>query len=134
MVVQLANRIYDTGHIPTPMQVSTFGAIPKKPGAMECNKHRTISVMSQLGKIVLRIILNRIRNKIRPEIAEEQYGFVKGKGTTNAIFLLRMLSERAIEMQKDVYQCFIDYEKVFDTVRNQEMLRILARLEVDESD
>ena len=78
---------------------------------MECNKHRTISVMSQLGKIVLRVILNRIRSKIRPEIAEEQYGFVKGKGTTNAIFLLRMLSERAIEMQKDVYLCFIDYEK-----------------------
>ena len=134
VVVQLANRIYDTGHIPTPMQLSTFTAIPKKPGTMECNKHRTISVMSQLGKIVLRIILNRIRNKIRPEISEEQYGFVKGKGTTNAIFILRMLSERAIEMQKDVYLCFIDYEKAFDTVRHQEMLGMLARLGVDEKD
>ena len=56
-VVQLANRIYDTGHIPTPMQLSIFVAIPKKPGVMDCNKHRTISVMSQLGKTVLRIFL-----------------------------------------------------------------------------
>ena len=114
VVVQLANKIYDTGQIPTPMQLSTFITIPKKPGAMECNKHRTISIMSQLGKIVLRVILHRIRNKIRPKIPEEQYGFVKGKGTANVIFLLRMISERAIEMQRDVFLCFIDYQKAFD--------------------
>ena len=71
---------------------------------MECNKHRTISIMSQLlGKIVLRVILNIIRNKLRPEIPEDQYGFVNGKGTANAIFLLRMKSERAIEMQRDIF-------------------------------
>ena len=134
VVVQLANRIYDTGQIPTPMQLSTFITIPKKPGAIECGKHRTISVMSQLGKIVLRIILNRIRNKIRPEIAEEQYGFVKGKGTANAIFFLRMLCERAIEMQREVYLCFIDYEKEFDTVRHEELLKMLTRFGMDEKD
>ena len=134
VVVQLANKIYDTGQIPTPMQLSTFITIPKKPGAMECNKHRTISIMSQLGKIVLRVILNRIRNMIRPEIPEEQYGFVKGKGTANAIFLLRMISERAVEMQRDVFLCFIDYQKAFDTVRHGEMLRMLARLGVDDRD
>ena len=44
------------------------------------------------------------------------------------------MSERAIEMQKDVYLCFIEYEKAFDTVRHQEMLRMLAGLEVDEKD
>ena len=121
VVVQYANKIYVTGNIPTPMQRSTFAAIPKKPGAMDCNKHKTISVINQLGKI-------------RPEISEEQYGFVKENGTTNAIFLLRMLSERAIEMQNDVYLCFIDYEKTFDTVIHQEMLTMLARLGVDEKD
>ena len=134
VVVQLANKIYDTGQIPTPMQLSTFITIPKKPGAMECNKYRTISIMSQLGKVVLRVILNRVRNKIRPEIPEEQYGFVRGKGTTNAIFLLRMMSERAVEMQRDVFLCFIDYQKAFDTVRHEELLRMLERLGVDEKD
>ena len=97
ILVQLANNIYGTRHISTPMQVSTFKTIPKKPGALECSKHRTVSDMNQLGEIDLRIILNRIRNKIRPEMPEVQYGFVKGKGAANAIFLLRM-SERAIGM------------------------------------
>ena len=116
------------------MQLSTFITIPKKPGAVDCNKFRTISIISQLGKIILRIVLNRIRNKIKPEISEEQYGFVKGKGTANAIFTLRMIMERAIEMQRDVYLYFIDYEKAFDTVRHEEMLKMLERIQVDDRD
>lgn len=50
-VTKLANRIYDTGQIPSAMQRSAFTTIPKKPGAMECNEFRTISIISQLGKI-----------------------------------------------------------------------------------
>ena len=44
--------------------------------------------MSHLTKILLRIILNRMKNKIKPEISEEQFGFQEGKGTANAIFHL----------------------------------------------
>ena len=56
----------------------------------------------------------RVRNIINPEISEEQFGFCRGKGTRNAIFVIRMLGERAIEMQKDLYAIFVDYEKAFD--------------------
>ena len=49
--------------------------------------------MSQVTKILI-----RIRNKIRPQISGEQYGFVKGKGTRNAIFALRNLAEKALEV------------------------------------
>jgi len=37
-----------------------------------------------------------------------------GKGARNGLFILRMLSERAIEMQGDLYVYFINYEKAFD--------------------
>ena len=101
------------------MQLSTSVMIPKKQGDNYYNKHTTISVMSQISKIILRIFLNRIRSRIRPEIAEEQYGFRKGKGTANAIFIFIMLRERDFEMQRYVYLCFIDYEKAFDTVKHE---------------
>jgi len=54
--------------------------------------------MSQVAKVILRVLLARARRKIRERIAEEQYGFMPDKGTRNAIFILQMLSERAIEM------------------------------------
>ena len=107
-VTTLLNEIYDTGQIPVDMSRSIFIALPKKPGATDCKLHRTISLMSHVTKLLLRIIMMRVRNKMNPEIAE-------GKGTTHAIFILRTLIERALEIQKDVYLCFIDHTKAFDS-------------------
>ena len=41
-----------------------------------------------------------VRNKIKPEIAEKQCGFMEGKGTTNAIYTLWTVIERALQVQK----------------------------------
>ncbi|GFO01373.1 craniofacial development protein 2-like protein [Plakobranchus ocellatus] len=101
-VTHLLNEIYDAGQIPTDLSKSIFTALQKKPGATECELHRTISLMSHITKILLKIIMLRIRNKIKPEIAEEQCGFVEDKETSNAIYILRTLIERALEVQKDV--------------------------------
>ena len=104
MLPDFLNAIYDSGEIPSDLSKSIFIALPKKPGATECESHRTISLMNHITKILLKIRMARMRNKITPEIAEEQYGFVKDKGTRNAIYMLRTLTERAIEIQRDIYQ------------------------------
>ena len=72
--------------------------------------------------------------KVSPEIPEEEYGFVRGKVLASAIFLLTLMSERAVELQRDVFLCFIAYQKAFATVRHEDLLRMLANLEVDEKD
>ena len=133
-VTTLLNEIYDTGQIPVDMSRSIFIALPKKPGVTDCELHRTISLLSQVTKLLLRIIIMRVRNKINPEIAEEQCSFVEGKGTTNAIFILRTLIERALEIQKYVYLCFIDYTKAFDRVRHDEIKKKLTKLKIDGKD
>ena len=46
------------------------------------------------------------------------------QSTRNAIFTLSMLAERCIEMQKDLYLCFIDYSKAFDKVRHEKLFNI----------
>ncbi|GFO24710.1 transposon tx1 uncharacterized 149 kda protein [Plakobranchus ocellatus] len=69
-VTRLPNEIYDTGQIPIDLSKSIFIALPKKPGATECELHRTISLMSHITKILLKIIKLRVRNKMRPEIAD----------------------------------------------------------------
>ena len=82
----------------------------------------------------LRVLMCRMRNKIRPEISEVQFGFVADKGTRNAIFTLNMLLERSIEVQKDIYLCFIDYSKAFDKVRHEDLFNILSSLNIDAKD
>ena len=75
-VTRTLNSIYGTGYIPKDMQKSIFIAIPKKPGTTECGQHHTISLMSHLTKLLLRVIMMRNRRKISVEVAEEQCGFV----------------------------------------------------------
>ncbi|GFS25422.1 endonuclease-reverse transcriptase [Elysia marginata] len=113
---------------------SVFLMLPKKEGATECSLHRTISLMSHLTKLLLRIIMIRIRGKLRPEISNNQFGFVEDRGTRNAIFTLSMIIERAIEMKKDLYLCFIDYSKAFDRVRHDELCKILNSTDIDGKD
>ena len=68
-----------TGEIPTDLKKSVYTTIPKK-GAVECDQHRTISLMSHLTKVMLRVLMNRMRNKIVPEISVTQFGFMADKG------------------------------------------------------
>ena len=121
----IANQIYETGTITKQMRRSVFITIPKIDGTLDCKKHRTISIISQIAKIILRVVMQRVVSRIRREVAPEQYGFIPGKGTTNALFVMRNLMERMIEKQKDVYMCFIDYEKAFDRVRHGDLMKIL---------
>ena len=86
--------------------------------------------MSHIVKLILKILLNRMKTKIRQEISQEQNAYMEGKGTRNAIFVLRMLAERSLEVQKDIYLRFIDYSKAFDKVRYEELFRILEALDI----
>ena len=89
--MEIADSVYDTGQIPEHMAQSIIITIPKKPGAVDCDKFRAISGISQLSNIALKILRKRLGSKIEAEVEEEQFGFMKGIGTCNAIFIVRML-------------------------------------------
>ena len=95
-ITELANKIYETGVLPDRMQESEFIVISKKVGAVDSEKHRTISITSQVAKIVLKVIDERLKSKVEETTDEAQFGFRRRKGT-------RMIMERAIEKQKDLY-------------------------------
>ena len=50
------------------------------------------------------------------DIGKIQFGFVPGRGTTDAIFHVRQLQEKYRAVNKPLYFCFVDLEKAFDRV------------------
>ena len=76
----------------------------------------------------------RVRRCTKPEISQEQCGFVEDTGTRNAIFIVRALCERAIEVQHDLYLCFIDYTKAFDKVKHEDLFEFLQNLDIGGKD
>ena len=75
--------------------------------------------MSHTMKVWERIIEARLRDRV--EISKQQYGFMPGKGTINAMFSLRMLMEKYREGQRELHCVLVDLEKAYDRVPWEEL-------------
>ena len=71
-LTELSNMIHNQGTYPNELNKSIFITLPKVNGTIKCEKHRTISLMSHVTKLVLRIVINRIRGRTLDEIAPVQ--------------------------------------------------------------
>ena len=70
---------------------------------------------------MLKIILVRHQQYMNCELPDVQAGFRKGKGTRDQIANIHWIIEKAKEFQKNIYFCFIDYTKVFNSVGHNKL-------------
>ena len=100
---------------------SVFIPIPKKHKAKECSDYHTIALISHASKAMLKILQARLQQYVSHELPDVQVGFIKGRGTRDQIFNICWILEKAIEFQKNIYFCFIEYSKAFDYVDNDKL-------------
>ena len=62
------------------------------------------------------------------ELPDVQAGLRKGRGSRDQIANIRWITEKAIEFQKNIYFCFIDYAKTFDCVDHNKLWKILKEM------
>ena len=62
------------------------------------------------------------------ELSDVQAGFRKGRGTRDQIANIHWIMEKARELQKNIYFCFIDYAKAFDCVDHNKLWKILKEM------
>ena len=74
---------------------------------------------------MIKILQARLPQYVNWEIPDLQAGFRKGKETRDQIANICWLIEKAKELQKNIYFCFIDYAKVFDCVDHNKLWKIL---------
>jgi hypothetical protein len=93
-LTQLINSIYESGEWPKNFSEVTMVALKKKPKASKSTDHRTISLTAHAAKVVASVIRISSEKKIEDVLGEDQFGIRKGKGTTDALGMLRIISER----------------------------------------
>ena len=100
----------------------------KKGNAKECSNYLTIALISHTSKVMLKILQARHQQYVNRELPDVQAGFRKGRGTRSQIANIRWIMEKAREVQKNIYFCFIDYAKSFDCVDHNKLWKILKEM------
>ena len=120
MPANLENSAVATG-----LEKVSFHSNPKKGNAKECSNYRTIALISHASKVMLKILQARFQQYVNCELPDVQAGFRKGRGTRTQIANICSIIEKAREFHKNIYFCFIDYAKTFDSVDHNKLWKIL---------
>ena len=86
--------------------MSVFIPIPKKGNAKECSNYTTIVLISH--EVMLKILQAGIWQYANHELSDVQAGFRKGRGTRDQTVNILWIIEKARQLQKNIYFCFID--------------------------
>ena len=119
MPANLENSTVATG-----LEKVSFHSNPKERQCQECSNYHTIARISHTSKVMLKILQARLQQYVNREHPDVQAGFRKGRGTRDQISNIHCITENALEFQKNIYFCLIDY-KAFDCVDPNKLWKIL---------
>ena len=77
---------------------------------------------------MLKILQSRLQQYVNHELPDVQAGFRKGRGTRVQIAKIHWIIKKARAFQKNIYFCFIDYDKAFDCVDHNQLWKILREM------
>src|SRR3989441_1602792 len=129
-VTDICIEVVRSGVVPADWRRSWMVNVYKGKGnALECSSYRGIKLLDHVLKVLERVLEARLRKTVK--IDDMQFGFSPGKGTTDAIFIVRQVQEKLLGKQKELWMAFVDLEKAFDRVPREVLWWALRHVGVE---
>ena len=128
-------EVWNGGEVPQQWKGATIKVLYKKSDRSNCNNYRGVSLLSHTGKVLLKIVANRLSDFCEADgiIPDEQCGFRPERYTVDMLFVVRRLQELTRRRRIPLYMCFVDPQKAYDSVDRKLLWKVLARAGVPET-
>eukprot|EP00117_Sycon_ciliatum_P039107 scpid84793/ scgid1426/ Transposon TX1 uncharacterized 149 kDa protein; ORF 2 len=124
---ELIRVVWETGSVPQDWSDAILVPIPKKGDLGSCDNWRGISLLDVAGKLVARMIANRLQVLGERCLPDSQCGFRRGRGCSDMVFAVRQILEKLHEHATKGFAVFIDLRKAYDSAsRSAECWQDLA--------
>lgn len=131
-MLEMYTDIFDTGIVPQAFKDSIIIVLYKQNGdATLCTNYRGLCINEHGGKLLERLILNRIlalTKRVRGCIPISQCGFVQSLSTMNAQQVSTMVAAAYLARGQIIYKCYVDLVKAYDVVNRELLWKLLGRL------
>ena len=107
----ICQQIWKTQQWPQDWKMSVFIPVSKNGNAKESSNYHTVALISHANRVMFKILQARLQQYVNYELPNVQAGFRKGRGTRDLIANICWIIEKARDIQKNIYFCFIDYAK-----------------------
>ena len=124
----LYSTIWVREELPCEWKRAVIVPLHKKKDKLDCANYRGISLLCQSSKIFSSIIMQRIKARTEEKLSEAQAGFRRDRSTIDQIFTHRQLAEKYEEFGKELYVCYIDFRKAFDSIWRKGLWNVMRHL------
>uniref|UniRef100_A0A8D9E6N4 Craniofacial development protein 2 n=1 Tax=Cacopsylla melanoneura TaxID=428564 RepID=A0A8D9E6N4_9HEMI len=128
MMVTLLKKVWEEKHIPKDWTDAIVVPLHKKGNKAKCDNYRGISLLSVPGKVLSKVLCNRLSPFLETCFSDSQCGFRTERSTVDMIFATRQLVEKTLEQNTELCMAFIDIRKAFDSVNRRALFNILEQL------
>ena len=129
---RLTIRIWRQGKVPQQWKHAVITVLHKKGDKKKCGNYRGISLVSQAGKVLLKVVVRKLSAYCEAKglLPEEQYGFRPDRSITDMMFVICRLQEVGRKAGVSLHMYFVDLQKAYDTVDRTLLWQVLARIGV----
>ena len=129
-LICVIGKVWDGEEIPEDWKTAIIVPLYKKGDANKPSNYRGISLLSSGYKLYTEMIFGRLQKEVDEKklLPEGQAGFRKGRSTTDNIYILNHIVQKAKMRNKRIYAMFVDLKAAFDTVDREILWEIVEEM------
>lgn len=128
---KLLKKVWERGGMLKEWNKGVINPIYKKGEKSDVKNYRGVTLLSRTYKIYASILNRRLEKELEGKLHEGQFGFRKGRGTMDAVYVLNYIVNREIAKKKGrLFAFFVDLKAAFDKVDRDKLDQELTRLKI----